>query len=81
MMYPQPAFNHDHRFVVVNTRRQTWVEGAYTYQAASRSVTVLNNHEQRNGRPPVYAYIEVSEEEMRAFIKAGCRHPSNMLEK
>ena len=80
-MYPQSAFWYLDRFVVVNTERDTWVEGAFNEQIAILAVKVLNDHEQRNGRPPVYAFIKVSEEEMIAFIKAGCRRPSNMLEK
>jgi hypothetical protein len=46
-------------FVVINTKTEKWIEGHYSASKAEHAVDVLNDHEKRNGRSPVYDYIEV----------------------
>lgn len=63
------AFDHCDKYVVFNGVTDNWIESARTENAASDAVAVLNEHEQRNSRPCVYAYKKVTELQMDLHIK------------
>ena len=48
------AFSHLDRFVIINTVTNKKVQGETTQDRADANCKVLNDHENRNGREPIY---------------------------
>lgn len=53
---PSP-FSHFDKFMVIVTATGKPVQSAANELDALRATGVLNDHEERNGRPPRYSYI------------------------
>ena len=60
--YPH-AFSHLDRWMVLNTQTGAPVQGAYNEGMAQQAADLMNEHERRNNRAPVYGVQALDKED------------------
>lgn len=52
-----PQIHHLDKFLVIHSVSKIVIQGEFNESRAIRAAYILNDHEVRNDRPPVYTYI------------------------